>query len=156
RWLSNKKGQKYNVNKSAFWRLIRRTTGEVEQPKEWYKYIAWSNLYKISPKKGNPCSSLKVKQRPVCIKILEKEIQILKPKVVVFLTSDWESRFLENSSLLGELKSPYDSTKKLGKYVIKSKVINGITYIRSVHPQGKKGNPYASILGKMINPKHKK
>ncbi|MGL4986292.1 MAG: hypothetical protein ACRC5H_04035, partial [Treponemataceae bacterium] len=24
RWLSNKKGQKYNVNKSAFWRLIRR------------------------------------------------------------------------------------------------------------------------------------
>ncbi|MGL4982292.1 MAG: hypothetical protein ACRC4W_05510 [Treponemataceae bacterium] len=154
RWLSNQKGETYNINKSAFWRLIRETVDAIEQPKEndWYEYIAWSNLYKISPKLGNPCPPLINKQRSACIKILEKEIQILKPKVVVFLTTGWESHFLENCSLLGELKSQYDTTKKLGNYEIKSKVINGITYIRSVHPQGKKGKPYASILAEMISP----
>ena len=26
---------------------------------EWYNYIAWSNLYKISPKKGNPTEEMK-------------------------------------------------------------------------------------------------
>jgi hypothetical protein len=48
-WVSNLEGQngkKYNTKKSAFWRIIKNISLEYFGEKDWYNYIAWSNLYK--------------------------------------------------------------------------------------------------------------
>lgn len=57
----------------------------------WMENIAWSNLYKISPKKGNPSSrSLRLQWDGACPDILDREIELLKPTHIVFETDyDW-------------------------------------------------------------------
>lgn len=82
------KNKKNHKTKSQFIRVAKKICLEIYQDKkEWYKNLAWSNLYKVSPEcKGNPSEELKRRYKDKCIQIFEKEIEILSPKIVILLT----------------------------------------------------------------------
>ena len=130
----------WRASSSAFWRVINGITLKL-YPKEteinsgdWWKYIAWSNLYKLAPQSGgNP--PIRGGQLEACKKILQKEIEILSPKFVVLLTSwEWAKDFIE--SLKNYNKDDFQ-TFEWDNYAAWLYQINGINYIVSEHPQGK-------------------
>ena len=49
KWVADCAGNKdgYNTNKSAFWRVTKRIAQKF-YPNDWYSYIAWSNVCKIT------------------------------------------------------------------------------------------------------------
>ncbi len=68
-----------NKATSAFWRVIRRVSTQVDQgartdPECWASHLVWSNLYKLSVA-GNPSGVLKRAQEPGCIRTLRMEIE---------------------------------------------------------------------------------
>ena len=143
------RSQGHNVNKSAFWRVIRR----VAQPwfgAEWLHHIAWSNLYKVSFRKGNPSGQLQDAQREVCIRILEAELKALQPTHVCFLTSGWEVPFIR---ALGAYEQREIAQKlKWGtKHHSHLHTMPNRKIITSFHPQGKQEAPHAAAISKFIN-----
>lgn len=137
-WINNSDGNTkgYNTRKSAFWRVAKKVA-ETFYPEKWYENVAWTNLYKIAPAAGgNPNGRLQKKQREYCFSILEKEIEILTPQYVIMLTSGWEWSFLR---YLNDNKEVHVvGTKSWGEYTTTMTQINGVNYIFSHHPQGKK------------------
>jgi len=126
----------YNTRKSAFWRVIKGISSNFHSAKNWFSYIAWSNLCKIAPfTGGNPNDGLYYEQLEYCQEILLKEIEILSPKFVIFLTSGWEKDFLYYLNGNNQTKS----IKKVSWCGNETKLyeIKGVYYITSVHPQGK-------------------
>jgi hypothetical protein len=90
----------YNSRRSAFWRVIRRVIGELKiadtDDDTWPSYLLWSNLYKIAPKEGgNPTGFLRRIQFDTCALLFGKELEIFKPKRVLFLTGmGWAKPFV--------------------------------------------------------------
>lgn len=150
-WIDNLKGNQkgYDTKKSAFWRVILKTSENVLQKKDVTSRIAWSNLYKISYQKGNPDEKLKEVQKECCKRILEQEIKALSPKYVVFLTSFWEKVFLKHLNN-GVEPIPKKTIKWGSKYYSKSYKINDVTYIASQHPQGKKEVEHIKVLTALL------
>ena len=143
-WVENLSGENevYNTNKSAFWRVVKEFSIQFFKSNKWYENIAWTNLYKISPEEGNPGGSLKRKQLPICNEILKKEIEILNPRSVIFLTSGWEEEFLNtvigNASKTKEIEWDGHKTKSIIK--------DNRNYIISPHPQGKNEDLHVKVL----------
>lgn len=160
KWVQNhfddpnyKKGQKdYNARNSAFWRVIRSVTKKVHPLENWYSKVAWSNLYKVSFEEGNPDGKLKAEQDLLCKQILAKEIEILSPRFVVFLTSNWEWSFVKH--LNGGREHKWISSHQwAGEYESKVCEVNGIVFICSVHPQGKNEYDHAKAIIEIIKSK---
>lgn len=150
-WVNNHSGNMngYNTRKSAFWRLIKGIS-ETYYPEKWYLNIAWTNLYKIAPwKGGNPNGKLQNTQRKFCFELLKKEIELLKPKYVIFLTSSWEKAFLNH--LNEHEKMNIVDEKIWGKYKTTLIEIKGIKFIISHHPQGKNECNHKSAIVELIN-----
>lgn len=150
-WVNNLSGNTkgYNTRKSAFWRLIKKIT-ETYYPEKWYSNIAWTNLYKIAPwKGGNPNGKLQKFQRKSCFNILKKEIEILTPKYVIFLTSGWEKPFI--NQLNGGNEMNIIDKKNWEKYQTTLGEIDGIKYICSPHPQGKNEWKHRNATVELIN-----
>ena len=150
-WVENQAGSRigYNPNRSQFWNVIKRTTKSLEEPQNWSSRIVWSNLYKFAPKKGNPSGKLKVKQEEYCWKILDEEIDILKPKCVIFLTSGWENKYLLHR--YGTL--PQKSHTSFGrgkKYGISYFTDKNILFVLSQHPMGKPVAAHAEKLHEIV------
>lgn len=150
-WVKKKHG-KYNPKRSAFWRVINKISSP-SYGKDWLENTAWSNTYKVSNKKGNPSSKLRAEQEKYCIKILEKEIEILSPKYVVFLTSDWERFFINHLKKSEDFKfiNKEEWGKRRGKrshekYYSQSYSLNDTIYITSFHPQGKSEKSHAKAI----------
>lgn len=58
----------------------------VDELDTFYKHIAWTNLYKLaSHSGGNPTPCQRKAQERICIEILEKELEILKPTHVLVI-----------------------------------------------------------------------
>jgi len=136
-WVSNFSGNTngYNTRKSAFWRLVKKVS-ETYYPEKWYSNIAWTNLYKIAPwQGGNPGKKLQDIQKKYCFELLKREIEILSPKYVIFLTSGWEKPFVQY--LNGHQKTRPIKEKKWGKYKTALVEISDINFVLSHHPQGK-------------------
>jgi len=150
-WVNNLKGNKkgYNTNNSAFWRVIKKTAESVLNTNDAIPKIAWSNIYKVSYHKGNPDEKLKRMQKESCKLILEKEIELMSPKFVVFLTSGWEEVFIKYLNGGTEPK-PIETVKWKDKHFSKSYKIGEITYITSVHPQGKNEEEHVKVLSKLM------
>lgn len=150
-WVNNLSGNTngYNTRKSAFWRLIKKVS-ETYYSEKWYSNIAWTNLYKIAPwKGGNPNGKLQEVQRKYCFDLLKKEIEILTPKYVIFLTSGWEKAFIEY--LNENRKMNIVGEKKWGKYKTSMIEINDIKFIISHHPQGKNECEHRNAIIELIN-----
>lgn len=151
KWVHNLEGDaKYNTKSSAFWRVIKNVSGAVYQNESWYSKVAWSNLYKVAAEIGNPGSDLKTQQFEMCKKILMKEIELLSPKFVVFLTSGWETGFIKYLNDNNDCKW-LESQKWGNKYETKVCKVNETYLISSKHPQGKNEDQHAKAILSIIN-----
>lgn len=135
-WVDALRGENesgYNTNRSAFWRVSRLLANHIAcESAECINYIGYSNLYKIAPEAGNPSTRLMNVQFEQCVKILQTEIKLLKPKNVVFLTGFWwAGPFIER--LITSDKIDTSGTSFI-EFASRSA---GINYIVGQHPQGK-------------------
>ncbi len=151
-WVNSHSGitSGYNTRKSAFWRLIKKVS-ETYYPERWYSSIAWTNLYKIAPfKGGNPNGKLQYTQRKYCFDILKREIEILTPKYVIFLTSGWEWPFIKYLNGNGKAKI-IDEKLWNNKYKTTMLEVNRTRFIVSYHPQGKKEWNHRNAIIELID-----
>lgn len=131
----------YNTRKSAFWRVAKSISAVVNSHESFHTdAIAWTNLYKVAKAKeddpskkagGNPSGRLQNAQFTICKQIFDAEVELLKPKNIVFLTGmDWVGDFLSSD------ESGY--TRIIGgKYVVRVGMYRNSNYIVGQHPQGK-------------------
>lgn len=139
-----------------YYRFIKGVVGNFYPIDEWYNYIAISNITKIVfCDKGNPSEELWDKQYDYLKPILEKEIQILSPKVVVFIIgsnirSGYESPIYDLYPCIKD-KSALIDKQIWGKYDSKNgeKYLTTTTYeigkrlfIFTDRPDSKQGKPY--------------
>ena len=149
-WVSRLEGdEKYNTNKSAFWRVIKRVSQHYYPNEKWYSNVAWSNLCKIAPfKGGNPSDKLYYEQLKSCQKILSKEIEILSPKFVIMFTSGWEKDFMfflnDNNHTKSVAKINWDG------YETKLYKIKDTIFITTLHPQGKNETNHVEVLTNLM------
>lgn len=149
---NNKKGKDdYNANSSAFLRLMRSVSSSYySKPRGWSSMVAWSNLYKVAPAKGNPSEKMKKAQVEHYKKILKAEIEILSPKYVIFFTSGWADEFIR--FLNGNEPTKSFEKETWGKdYEIKAYNIGGVICINTQHPQGKKEEEHLSAIKRIID-----
>ena len=106
-WVSKRWGHNngdYNTKKSAFWRTVRGVVSGLglsgKESTDWPDCIVWSNLYKVAPKDGgNPSSRLCSLQEQYCKELLSAEIELYKPKRIIFSTGyDWAAPFIKDGS----------------------------------------------------------
>ena len=149
-WVKNHEGSKegYNTNRSAFWRVIKAISKEITHTNEWYRYVAWSNLYKASPKDGLPSKSLRKKQLETCKDILLLDFDSLKPDCVVFLTSNWEDSFLPIGGYTNDRNQCQEWDNQ--KYQTCYGRCNGRLMIHSQAPGGKKEQEHADAIVEII------
>jgi len=150
-WVETQAGNKegYNPNKSQFWNLIKKTTKSLEGSQNWSSKVVWSNLYKLAPKNGNPSGKLKAKQEEYCWKILDEEIDILKPRCLIFLTSGWENKYLLHryGTLPQKSRTTFGRDKK---YAISHFTDKDTLFVLSKHPMGKPIAAHAEKLHEII------
>lgn len=120
----------YNSKKSAFWRVSWKLAEVLTKQPGSVAKIVYSNLYKVAPQGDNPSEHLADIQFTICKDILYNEIELFKPKVVIFLTGwNWAAPFFKGTENLNSNSSNQfvDFVGLIGK----SKIIV------SKHPQGK-------------------
>ena len=82
--------QIYNYNQSQFWQLCRQLMNLFGIEEYWSDYVAWTNLYKVSPmKSGNPENEIIKKTIKHCANILRREVSYLRPTHIIFVTDSW-------------------------------------------------------------------
>ena len=80
-----KRNKKYKTSNTPFWRAARTAVEQLyafpkDPSNDFYKYIAWTNLFKACPQSGgNPQGDLWYNQIGICNEILKQEIKILDP-----------------------------------------------------------------------------
>jgi hypothetical protein len=144
--LSGNKGYNYNTNNSAFWRVIKNVSSNLFGQEEWYKFIAWTNIYKFALNNGNPDSFLKKRQKDICNKILDMEIDYFKPNIIIFLTSNWEWFYNDHLNVKKETYNFYE----WDRYKTYFQKVNGVLHIHSMHPERKKEESHKEIILKII------
>ncbi|GAB6394121.1 MAG: hypothetical protein MdMp024_0433 [Bacteroidales bacterium] len=158
KWVEDKWNNRegYNTKKSSFWRVIKDITKAFYPQEDWYNYVAWSNVCKIAPSGGgNPDDESYYNQLPACQKILQKEIEVLSPKYVVFLTGwDWAKDFV---SYLNGNKEPEksESIQWSDDYSADMYRIKDTTCIVSKHPERKPEENHISAIIEIISGKFK-
>ena len=151
-WIENLEGNKkgYNTLRSPFWRVVKRVASYY-YPNSWFNYVAWSNLYKVSPsEQGNPGDFICGWQFINCCRILHKEIELLSPKIVLFLTGmEWADSFLKhlNEGKLPTVKCSLVWGEKYKADLIK---IGDIYFIVTEHTKKKNENEHVDVLQKLI------
>jgi hypothetical protein len=80
---------------SGFWQFAREL--DAEAAKKWknanpkpLQHIAWTNVCKIGALKGNPRGLLFRRQRELSIETLRQEITLYKPRLICFVTWNYE------------------------------------------------------------------
>lgn len=153
-WVDNAAGDVdgYNTNKSAFWRVIRQTAAHF-YPKNTLQHICWSNVSKIAPDGGNPSDPLFYAQLPAAQKIMQKEIEIFKPRHVVMLVGEgWAADYLY--FLNGNKPTSSIATYSWGnnnEYKIKVYKISDTFFYRSEHPERKNEETHVNALIRAIS-----
>lgn len=142
RWGVNEKGR-YNTKRSAFWRVIKQVAAGIGlDGDDWSSYLAWSNLYKVSPfEGGNPSERLCRAQRPARIELLRWELETYKPKRVLVLTRwNWFGEMAEGIGFNAETVTEGALVEAVGR-------IGDAQVVVAKHPQGKpEGEMVAGIL----------
>jgi uracil-DNA glycosylase len=107
----------------------------------WRNAIAYTDLYKLAPQsKESTTPALRSQQMEICRKILEHEIHILKPKVVLMLTSGWEQPFLEylnGGNFPACISSRQWQANNAASCSIQAYKIKDRFFLATHHPQGK-------------------
>ena len=72
---------------------LMRVVSEHFYPESWNTHIVWSNVCKVAPiTKGNPTNTLWDDQYSFMVDIINKEMEVLSPKVVIFVTGCGSTR----------------------------------------------------------------
>ncbi|MCB0479270.1 MAG: hypothetical protein KDC84_13970 [Crocinitomicaceae bacterium] len=111
------------------WKLTQKF---IKSHEDTFQLNAWTNLYKIAPPdRGNPWSGLMDLQFDECKRILYEEIDLLKPKIIVFTTGwkYWAEDFL------GEMDLERVENKE---YLDAHGTYKDSRVFVTQHPQGKK------------------
>jgi hypothetical protein len=127
----------YNTKTSPFWRMAMRLSHElIENNDLALNKIVWTNLYKVAKEeRGNPSEQLMDVQFEKCREILNSEIKLFSPKIIIFLTGlNWAEDFLQGINNI--MVNPEN---KYVKYVGK---LNNSLIIVGKHPQGKPEEPH--------------
>jgi hypothetical protein len=103
-WVSDQwndpRGGGYTTSRSRLWVLVRELTLTLgiagSPPASWPSSVCWTNLYKVAPKAGgNPTTSMLNAQRSSAIKLLARELDEYRPRIVVVATGkDWYAPFV--------------------------------------------------------------
>lgn len=140
---------KYNSKKSAFWRLVNKIVSKIANEEFWWSKIVWTNIYKIAPDEGgNPKNKLIDIQYENCVKILSAEIELYKPKHIVFFTGlDWVKPFVKDIEKITLSSNKVNSlVEAIGNYNFNDGKKANI--IIAKHPQGK---PEEKMLEEILN-----
>lgn len=93
------KDSEYWASRSFFWQVTTKViqgyykTAD-ENDWSWSKQLVWSNLYKIARQKENPLEDVKVLQRRNAVALVKRELDELKPRFCLVITSDqWWAPF---------------------------------------------------------------
>lgn len=151
-WISANWGvkERYNTNRSAFWRCIRRVVHELgisdAGDPTWPSHLVWSNLYKVSPAAGgNPNNTLCEIQLSGCTQLLNLELRTYRPNRVLFLTGyDWAKPFLEAADF---------KEHERFHYAERTGTLQGAHCVVAVHPQGKSEDDWVRQVVRYFNRK---
>ena len=134
----------YNPAKSAFWRTAKATLLRPDETDAlWSSRLVWSNLYKLAPwKGGNPGSRLAAIQFPFCRDLLMQEIDLFRPRRIVFATGlNWVDRFLDHTRFVRSDLRPFgQNVLGLGDLVLKDEKVG--KFVIAVHPARKPERPW--------------
>ena len=149
KWVTNRwgVGNRYNTKKSAFWRVIRRVTDQLQVANrhhpDWSSYIVWSNLYKLSPCRGrNPSRKLRHIQLAGCKNLVQLEIKEYRPKRLLILTGrHWATPFLD--ALRAEtLRGPNGYVRCIGRLPLPDG--DQTHFVVACHPERKPETPWTT------------
>jgi hypothetical protein len=128
------------VARSQFWDTVREVARGLGLDEDWASRIAYSNLYKFGPNRGNPHASLCRAQRPGCLRLLDLEIAQLAPRRILFLTGwNWAEKFLGPEGIAFDVMEPCrGDVDRAGIIPASSSPIHTVV---SKHPQGKQRAP---------------
>ena len=157
-----KNEKKYFYSKSSFWRLIKKileASGTSEKDnwyddkEEWNQQIAWSNLYKIAPrKKGNPSHKLMAENMREHIDIIKKEIELYRPGKILFVTDDGyylEPESGKQASFISEFGLKKVSESDRNEFVKMTGTFGNAKIVVSVRPERKNTSVMANeIIGR--------
>lgn len=148
------------VKRSQFWAVIKQIS-QAFYPDDWFKYVSWSNVCKAAPlNSGNPSDRLYNKTLRTNQKIFEAEIKFWSPQFIILLTGgdwsrggDWSKDFLchMNDGRMPEAKFEAIWDDEYPDRKLKVYEINGVYYIVTLHPMGKKLEPHGKCLIETIN-----
>jgi hypothetical protein len=101
-------------------------------------------------------SNSKFKVKETYLEIFKKEIELLKPSIVVLLISGLENSFLEYLGKVNTVKSedfPYKNKGNIQKKKIKAVKIENYDclFVCAYHPQGKPEKEMYKLILKLIN-----
>lgn len=111
-------------------------------------YVVWSNLYKVAKSKedttgGNPSAALCDVQFCYCQEILDTEIDLYDPAVIVFLTGvGWAKPYLNGATDRSDAPD--------NKYVKQTGLYRGRKYMIGPHPQGKNKSLYLEEISRYL------
>lgn len=109
-------GKKYYYARSPFLRFMKKTVKAFNGTEEnWQQRLIWSNLFKVAPRhRGNPSWAMVRNDIPLYREILEQEILMYHPDLVIFVTDmsffDCRNDNKRCDSFLPLLKPATDST----------------------------------------------
>lgn len=158
----------YGFNK-GFWRVVKDSVSHF-YPDEFQQHIVYSNYYKIAYEDGNPSVSLAKAQCKDCNMILNAELQLVRPSILLIFSGcegaderDYniysqqimDYLFARGDSNFNGDWSPYflDSITWDTKYKYTSEAyqINNLTVILSEHPERKKVEPHVNAIIKLLS-----
>lgn len=140
-WVTRNWGRTNGTQMSAFWRVIRGVVdrlsiADVEHP-SWPSHLVWSNLYKVSPRGGNPRKVLCDTQRDACIELFKSELSLYSPFRLLLLTGrSWACPFLFDLDTTRETVDGFCYVEEFGTLGPPSG--RPVQYVVAVHPQGRK------------------
>jgi hypothetical protein len=118
----------------------------------WSSYLLWSNLYKVSPAVGgNPADSLIELQQDACRRLLRTEINLYRPRRVVFATGmHWAKEFLNETPFRPATEERFRYyTRQIGELVVADRAIG--KYVVAEHPMAKKESVWSREVITALN-----
>lgn len=132
----------YYFSRSRFFLVIKEMMRKFgANDEDWSSRFVWSNFYKVAPAiDGNPNGKVQYVQRELAIKILKKEIDILKPKYIVFVTGyDFATWSWRNNTTENTFKKEFNlqPTNDYGNYVEGYATYNSSKIVVTCRPEMK-------------------
>lgn len=142
------RGQEYSTGRSALWRMAKKLIEFYGHSGEgWSGYLCWNNLMRLSPAPGgNPPAWSCNAQLPHARELLEREINLLAPGVIIaFVGKDWFDWFVADGEQIANVK-PVSGCR----YVTGVGDMCGAPVVVAPHPMKKKEDVLMSELKRFI------